>query len=264
VDRYHQKSRQRFGRTPPPALLARLDLRSLAAQSGSAIANVVIERQRSCGNEIMKRSGDMWIRDEDQFMGQFFGATGDRYDIDHLNIALSHCTQMRTGLDIGANYGSWSRYMAPRFERVLSFEPVQASFDCCSENLTGFDNVTLKKQAVGRNAGRVSVAPGKMYDHPGMETVVSRHGDIEMICIDDLHLTDVDFMKIDVEGYELYVLLGATETLRACKPIVIFEENIRGPLEHGVANGDCAMMLEAEGARLLSVHKKDFIFGWVD
>jgi FkbM family methyltransferase len=206
----------------------------------------------------------MWIRADDTFMHQHFDVTGDRFEIDHLDVALSFCTQMRTSLDIGAHYGSWSRYMARRFDRVLSFEPVQATYDCCARNLAGFDNVTLQHQAVGRNAGHVTVAPGRMYEHPGMETVIGYGGNTEMICIDDLRLGDVDLIKIDVEGFELHVLLGAIETLRACRPVVIFEENIRGPLEHNVPNGECALMLEAEGARLLAVQNKDFIFGWVD
>lgn len=210
----------------------------------------------------MKRCGEMWIRDEDKFMGRHFEATGDRFEIDHLDIAVSFCRAARTALDIGAHYGSWSRYMARHFQRVFSFEPVQATFECCQMNVSGFDNVTLEHQAVGDRRGRVHVGPGKMYEHPGMETIVSFDGDVEMIRVDDLALSDVDLIKIDVEGFELHVLHGAADTLRKCRPVVIFEENIRGPLEHNVANGECALLLERMGAKLLSVQNKDFIFGW--
>lgn len=211
----------------------------------------------------MKRSGEMWIRDEDTFMGAYFDATGDKFEIDHLEVALSYCRNTRTALDVGAHYGSWSRHMSRRFDKVFSFEPVRATFECCEKNLASFDNVVLNHQAVGDRHGHVSVAPGKMYEHPGMETVIGFDGDVEMIRIDDLNLPDVDLFKIDVEGFEYHVFRGAINTLLSCKPIVIFEENIRGPLEHDVANGTCALMLESLGARLLSVQNKDFIFGWI-
>lgn len=210
----------------------------------------------------MKRSGEMWIRDEDAFMGRFFEASGDQFEIDHLNVALRYCDHKRTGLDIGAHYGSWSRYMARQFERVISFEPVRATYECCVRNVADFENVSLTNRAVGDRAGMVSVAPGKMYEHPGMETIVGFDGDIEMIRIDDLGLDDVDLMKIDVEGFELHVLQGAAETLVRCKPVIIFEENIRGALEHDVRNGECAAMLDQLGAVLVAVQNKDFIFAW--
>lgn len=214
------------------------------------------------GRRGMKRSGAMWIREEDAFMGRFFQATGDQFEIDHLNAALRHCRGRRMALDIGAHYGSWSRYMARQFDRVLSFEPVRATYECCRLNVAEFDNVTLTHQAVGDRAGMVSVAPGKMYTHPGMETIVDFAGDTPMVRIDDLELNAVDFIKIDVEGFERHVLEGARETLARCRPVIIFEENLRGPLEHGVPNGECAALLEGLGARLLEVKNKDFIFGW--
>jgi len=210
----------------------------------------------------MKQSGLMWIRDEDSFIGAYFDASGDKFEVDHLDAAISHCKTKRTALDIGAHYGSWSRHMSHQFNKVIAFEPVAATFECCRKNLEGFDNVTLIKQVVGDRRGFATVGRGKIYAHPGTETVVNVHGDTAMIRVDDLHLSDLDLIKIDVEGFELHVLHGAEDTLRRCKPVVIFEENIRGPIEHNVQNGECALFLESLGARLLAVHNKDFIFGW--
>jgi hypothetical protein len=101
-----------------------------------------------------------------------------------------------------------------------------------------------------------------MYQHPGMETVIGYDGDIDLVRIDDLELSALDFIKIDVEGFELQVLQGAERTLQCFRPIVLFEENIRGPLEHNVENGSCQRFLENLGAKLLTVQNKDFIFGW--
>jgi FkbM family methyltransferase len=42
--------------------------------------------------------------------------------------------------------------------------------------------------------------------------------------LDPFSFTDVDFLKIDCEGYELEVLKGATETLARCRPAIIVEQ----------------------------------------
>lgn len=210
----------------------------------------------------MKRSGQMWIRDDDPFMDQYFDKTGDKFEIDHLDAALKFCASKRTAIDVGAHYGSWSRYLSRQFGQVFSFEPIPATFECCKENLSGFENVTLEKAAVGDRIGQVSVGIGKMYNHPGMETIVAFEGDTKMITLDSLGLTEVDFIKIDVEGFELSVLKGAADLLVRDKPIIVFEENVRGPLEHNIPNGACGAFLKSLGARLLDVKNKDFIYGW--
>lgn len=196
----------------------------------------------------IRRAGDMWVRAEDPAIGCDFEISSHPFAIDHLNVALRHCDRRRVALDIGANYGSASRYLSRQFDRVLAFEPVRATFECTRRNLAGFSNVELENQAVG--------------DRVGMVTVADAAGDIEMIRIDDLGLEAVDFIRLAAEGFELGVLKGAEETLRRCKPVVILEGRVRGSLEHDVAGGECAALLEALGAQRLAVEGKDFIVGW--
>ncbi len=209
----------------------------------------------------IKKSGKMWIRGEDSFMGDIFSRTGDQFEIEHLKAALNFCHKKRIALDIGAHYGSWSRYMSKEFKKVFSFEPVAATYECCKLNTENFDNIHLYQKAVGAHMGTVSVDQGKFYTHPGMETIIDFDGKTPLITIDSLDLDDVDFIKIDVEGFELAVLQGAEETIKKSKPIIIFEENMRGPLEHNISNGSCANYLTQLGYRLLAVENKDFIFG---
>jgi hypothetical protein len=46
-----------------------------------------------------------------------------------------------------------------------------------------------------------------------------------MIPLDDLHLTNVSLIKMDVENYEFFALVGAKETILRNKPAIIFEVN---------------------------------------
>ena len=209
----------------------------------------------------MKRSGMMWIRDEDEFIGKFFEPTGDRFEIEHLDTALSYVAARRCALDVGAHYGSWTRHLARSFDRVMAFEPVPQTFDCLRRNVGDFANVDVHNAAIGQVPGFVSVSVGKMYAHPGMETVIGG-GDTIMLRIDDLGLRHLDFLKVDVEGYELFVLKGAEQMLIEHKPVILLEENIRGPLEHNVQNGECEKYLRSLGARRVATVNKDLIFAW--
>lgn len=210
----------------------------------------------------MKRSGDMWVRDDDAFMPRYFDETGDQFQIEHLDAALAFCTGRKFALDVGAQYGSWSRHLSRRFETVFAFEPVAETFACLLENTRAFDNIRVFRKAVGHANQRVSVGVGKMYHHPGMETIIGYDGDVDLVRIDDLNLPPVDLLKIDVEGFECQVLQGAERVLRRDHPIIIFEENVRGPLEHNIPNGSARALLESLGATFLSVKDEDFIFGW--
>ena len=49
-----------------------------------------------------------------------------------------------------------------------------------------------------------------------------RKNKVELKKIDDYEFTDVDFIKIDVEGFQ--VVLGAKNTLIKNKPIIIIEQ----------------------------------------
>lgn len=48
---------------------------------------------------------------------------------------------------------------------------------------------------------------------------------VDMITIDSLDLKRVDLIKVDIEGSEPLMFYGASNTIRMCKPIIIFEHN---------------------------------------
>lgn len=43
--------------------------------------------------------------------------------------------------------------------------------------------------------------------------------------VNSLELQDIDFIKIDVEGFERHVLRGATKTLSSNRPVCVLELN---------------------------------------
>ena len=50
---------------------------------------------------------------------------------------------------------------------------------------------------------------------------------IETTTIDNMNLDKCDLIKIDTEGAEPLVLMGAQETIKKFKPVIIFENNYK-------------------------------------
>jgi len=209
----------------------------------------------------MIKSGKMYILEKDSFFNEYFSKTGDDYQIDHLNEALKYVPNFGTALDVGANYGSWTRHMAKKFNNVYSFEPVDKIYQCLVKNVEEMKNVKLYNNAVGEKRKMVAVGKGKRYDNAGCSTVIG-DGDIQMISIDDLKLNNLDFLKLDIEGYEYYALMGGIETIKRCKPIIIFEQNIRSMLEHNIPSDKCGNFLVSLGMKLITKCGDDLIYGW--
>ncbi len=60
-----------------------------------------------------------------------------------------------TALDIGAHIGAVSVYLARKFERVIAFEAVPATFEFLRLNAADIPNITALNVAVGPTAGEV-------------------------------------------------------------------------------------------------------------
>lgn len=124
-----------------------------------------------------------------------------------------------TVLDIGANIGTHTHFYTQYANEVLAFEPNPKVLECLKHNCP---KATILHCAVSDHSGYISMADcgpnyGAAYTVPGNQ--------IPCITIDMLALPRCDYMKIDVEGDELAVLLGAKETIRRHKPVMCIECN---------------------------------------
>lgn len=150
------------------------------------------------------------------------------YQIKKLRAAVSYCKDFRTAVDVGAHCGLWTMQLAKQFDKVKAFEPVAVHRECFTANLYGKDDVDLFDCALGDHAGLVEMetAPTSSGD-----TRIKRevnppfsNGESEMRTLDSFNLTNVDFIKLDCEGYELNALKGAAATIKRCLPIIIVEQ----------------------------------------
>ena len=79
-----------------------------------------------------------------------------------------------------------------------------------------------------------------------------------MITIDSMEYQDVDMIKIDVEGYEMEVLKGATKTLESVQYLMIELNN--NTKKYGSSNIEIEKYLKSLGFKVLMDHWPDKVF----
>ena len=174
--------------------------------------------------------------------------------------ALRHgAGKFRRAVDAGAHIGTWTVELASRFLAVEAFEPDRENFTCLEENCKGMPNVQTYHLALGRSRQRGRVM--NLGANSGCPFIVAG-GDVEVVPLDQFDYQDVDFLKIDVEGMEGEVLLGAERTLVRCKPAVFFEDNGLGPVHYGSTWRDPKDLLSALGYSRRARVAKNELWVW--
>jgi len=129
--------------------------------------------------------------------------------------ALEYVKQWRVCLDIGSNIGQWTRPLARRFESVVCFEPNPNFRECFKKNIDE-NNVLLWP---------VGLSDKEHKAKQGFNSTVlqNEEGEIDCRTLDSFALTNVDFVKIDVDGFEIPLLNGAKQTLIKNNPVINIE-----------------------------------------
>lgn len=173
--------------------------------------------------------------------------------------AIEVCKTLgRTGLaiDIGAHIGHWSVTLADHFVQVLAFEPVEAHRACWSLNVLKA-NARLAGYALGDQAGHVhmQVEAG----NSGNSSVRLDGGDVPMDTLDAMGFEGVDFIKIDVEGFEANVLRGGLATIERDRPVMVVEQKRDFGAKYGHEPTAAVDLLLSIGYRVISDMGGDFL-----
>ncbi len=194
--------------------------------------------------------GRMLITAADLYMGSWLkhlGMYSEDYDIAPIRDMLSELPR-GTFVDIGANLGCWSLALAHTADKVLAIEPQTAIYNmlCGSVALNGLSRRVIPKHcAIGRKrttAPILTVDPEAVNNFGGTSLLqvtpdIDRRftEQVDIYPLRDLIAPDehVSFIKIDVEGYEYDVLLGAIEVIVRCKPIMFIEWFLSDELKLG-------------------------------
>lgn len=220
----------------------------------------------------MKQVKGFWLPDHEEHLIHFLEngpefAGGPTYQLKKLLACMPHIKNFGHAVDVGAHCGLWSRPLAKMFGHVTAFEPVQEHVECFEQNIFSGDktwrlgsinDVTLHQRALGAKADTVTLHTGEASSG---DTYVKQGGEhaAEMRTLDSFELPRVDFVKIDCEGFEYFILLGAQETIRKWKPTIIVEQKPGKGKQFGLGDQDAVKLLESWGAKQVKEISGDFI-----
>jgi FkbM family methyltransferase len=156
----------------------------------------------------------------------------------------------RNAVDVGCRIGEFTRYLHLDFEHVYAFDPRASSKFRFNVDLR---RVTHFKCALGDEAGEIEMFGGGHSPHGHVPAST-----VEMLTLDMFDLSNVDYIKVDVEGFEKKVLLGAARTIERDSPLIVIEQN------DVVLDGDyqysAKRYLENIGYRQVAVDKRGWDF----
>jgi FkbM family methyltransferase len=146
----------------------------------------------------------------------------------------------KIALDIGANIGTSCIHMANHYSQVHAFEPQKKIFNLLQSNIkiNNCKNIIPHNFGLGNNIKKEKM---EYYDKNsltnqggiGIDKNGNKNGEtIYVQPLDELNLSNIALIKIDVEGYEYNVLLGGKNTITSSRPYIIIELNIKSKNDH--------------------------------
>jgi FkbM family methyltransferase len=145
-------------------------------------------------------------------------------------------------LDIGGHIGSHTLLYSKLVPncKIYTFEPQRVLFEILSKNIetNNLTNVVQLNNAVGHKLCECNLSKylydgynceisyddrmSKAMNYGGIQLGLEGES-VKMITIDSMNLDACHYIKIDVEGAESLVLMGAIETIRKYRPVIFFE-----------------------------------------
>lgn len=137
-------------------------------------------------------------------------------------------------MDVGANSGIYtitaSKLIGPK-GKVYSFEPSRAAHLRLIKNLkiNKCSNVVIYRQGLGAHR-ETKMLSNNIFGDGGNSLIATKYDissteKIILVPADSIIRDRIDFIKIDVEGYELEALKGMTKIIRNSYPKIVFEFN---------------------------------------
>lgn len=187
------------------------------------------------------------------------------YQINKLDEAMRWVKKFDFAVDVGAHVGLWTMHLAMLFKTVHSFEPMLNLRACFEKNISDEHRgrVQLHAEALGNQKKQVTMQ--YVSDHSG-NSRIDKNGDtpgVIMTTLDSMKFQALDFLKLDCEGYEQFVLRGGVKTLLRFKPCIVVEQKPNQAQRYNLTERGAVDYLVTElGAVLRRSMNGDFILSW--
>lgn len=228
--------------------------------------------------------------------GDFLGRDGDLifeeisknkfWDV-HIKPVFDINYKHPVAIDIGAYCGFFTVYLSKKFQKVFAFEPQKHIYNLLCGNLylnncfnvdafnlalysrkcfMGIASPAFQGQRVQSNERNSN--NGIDYDLIGNAAgltlceKIQSEATIVATTLDSFNFEDVGLIKIDTQGSDYNVLIGAVETIKKFRPVVVFEVE-ETPIIHEFKLNDYVLFFEKIGYKVakLTRTRDDYIAG---
>jgi FkbM family methyltransferase len=201
----------------------------------------------------MKQLYNYWLPDDESHFSKFIKRNADaglpaEYQEPVRTKALSHVSKFDVSIDIGANFGLWSYTLEKQFTKNFAIEPIQEHCDFLTLNAP---NTTIFQTALGTTTGTIQMQ--RNFENYG-KTRIDNQGNtsVSITLLDSLNLPPADFIKIDVEGFELEVLQGGKQYIQSSYPLIVMEQEDK--------KSTAGALLRSWGYHVIDSVKHDYIY----
>lgn len=136
---------------------------------------------------------------------------------------MPYVKSRRTCIQAGGAVGVWPREFGTYFDQVYSAEPNPFMRYCFVKNTADSDNIALLSDAFWSRPGRGKFVELQSNNLGSWYIQEDDKGPISLTTIDSLGAKDVDLIQLDIEGAEVEALIGAQETIKRDRPVLVLE-----------------------------------------
>jgi FkbM family methyltransferase len=151
-------------------------------------------------------------------------------------------TVIDCGTSIGDHTVTYASMVGPE-GTVLGFEANPDVAECCALNLAIYPNTKIYNVGLSDDVG---VAGIDRSDNVGASSLNANGREVMLTPLDQWtkELKRIDFIKVDIEGFEVRFLVGAKETLNKFSPVILMEVNEGALAKQGFKPKDIFEWLE--------------------
>lgn len=183
------------------------------------------------------------------------------YQFKKYRAAMRFVKRRGHAVDIGSHVGLWTRLMADDFSHVTCFEPLAAHRECWLMNTRHISNAELYPLALSNEEQTLRIHMPQ--DNTGHAHVSEKGEEVQAVTLDSrAGLERIDFLKIDVEGWELPVVQGAEARIRLDRPVIIIEQKPDNAEAQGFGRWSAVNLLKKWGAVEVDQIAGDHILVW--
>jgi FkbM family methyltransferase len=135
---------------------------------------------------------------------------------------LANCKSKNTVVQAGGACGMYPKLLSLYFEQVYTFEPDAYNFYCLTQNCYE-EKIHKFNCALGNTHKMINFTPPSNGNR-GVGTInVETNGKTPLLMIDDFEFDKLDYIQLDVEGAEKFVIFGAEKSIKKHNPLISME-----------------------------------------